>query len=139
VFSRLTALRLDEQTTQAPFGVWIASAALEHPLRLDDPSLRILRVSPAALAAGMESSQVESVPVWVISAAKTVARVHGTLYRHRRPDRIGSSRSDVSGHGQRPTQGRRSRLLKATFTASRDNTKAAVRFSAALSLPDGQL
>ena len=71
--SRLTARCLHQETSQAPFGVWIAIGSMAHPPGLDYPSLRILRISPAALAAGIETSQVESVPVWVISAAKTVA------------------------------------------------------------------
>jgi hypothetical protein len=33
---------------------------MAHPPGLDYPSLRILRISPAALAAGIETSQVES-------------------------------------------------------------------------------
>ena len=93
---RLTALRLHEQTSQATFEVWIAIGNMAHLMRLDHPSLRMVRVSPAALATGKESSQLESAPVRVISAAKTVARVHGTLYRHQRPDQTGSSRSAVA-------------------------------------------
>ena len=57
---RLTALRLHEQTSQALFEVWIAIGRMEHPPPLDYPSLRILRISPTALAAGIETSQVES-------------------------------------------------------------------------------
>jgi hypothetical protein len=58
----LTALRLHEQTSQAPFEVWIAIGRMEHPPPLDYPSLRIVRISPAALAAGMETSQQGSAP-----------------------------------------------------------------------------
>ena len=72
--SRLTVLRLHEPTSQAAFEVWITIGNIEHPSRLDDyPSLRIVRISPAALAAGVETSQQGSVLVRVISAAKTVA------------------------------------------------------------------
>ena len=73
VFCLLTALRLHELTTQAPFEVWIAIGNKEHPPRLDYPPLRIVRFAPAALAAGVETRRVEGTPVLVTSVAKTVA------------------------------------------------------------------
>ena len=71
--SPLTERRLHEQTSQVWFKVSIAIGNMAHLMWLDYRLLRIVRISPAALAAGIETSQVESVPVWVISAAKTVA------------------------------------------------------------------
>lgn len=71
--SRSTALRLHEQTSPALFEVWIAIGRMEHPPPLDYPSLRIVRISPVALAVGMATSQQGSALVRAISAAKTVA------------------------------------------------------------------
>lgn len=73
VFCLLTALRLHELTTQAPFEVWIAIGNKEHPPRLDYPPLRIVRFAPAALAAGVEMRRVEGTTVRVTGVAKTVA------------------------------------------------------------------
>jgi len=73
VFCLLTALRLHELTTQAPFEVWIAIGNKEHAPRLDYPPLRIVRFSSESLAAGVETRRVEGARVRVTSAAKTVA------------------------------------------------------------------
>jgi len=73
VFCLLTALRLHELSTQAPFEVWIAIGNKEHSPRLDYPPLRIVRLSSAALAAGVETRRVEGTPVRVTGVAKTVA------------------------------------------------------------------
>jgi len=45
VFCLLTALRIHDLTTQAPFGVWIAIGNKDHPPRLDYPPLRTVRFS----------------------------------------------------------------------------------------------
>ncbi len=95
--SRSTALRLHEQTSQAPFEVWIAIGSMAHPPGLDYPSLRIVRISPAALAAGMETSQQGSALVRVISAAKTEAG--GKVSR--RKGRRGVAASRVHARGSR--------------------------------------
>jgi len=73
VFCLLTALRLHELTTQAPFEVWIAIGNKEHPPRFDYPPLRIVRFAPAALAAGLETRRIDGTPVRVTGVAKTVA------------------------------------------------------------------
>ena len=73
VFCLLTALRIHDLTTQAPFEVWIAIANKGHPPRLDYPPLRTVRFSDAALGAGVETQQVDGVEVRVTSVAKTVA------------------------------------------------------------------
>lgn len=73
VFCLLTALRIHDLTTQAPFEVWIAIGNKEHPPRLDYPPLRTVRFSDAALGAGVETQQVDGVEVRVTSVAKTVA------------------------------------------------------------------
>jgi len=73
VFCLLTALRIHELTTQAPFEVWIAIGNKAHPPRLDYPVLRTLRFSDAALTAGVETHKIDGVPVRVTNVAKTVA------------------------------------------------------------------
>lgn len=73
LFCLLTALRLHELTTQAPFEVWIAIGNKDHPPRLDYPQLRTVRLSASSLAAGVEKRRIDGTPVRVTSAAKTVA------------------------------------------------------------------
>lgn len=73
LFCLLTALRLHDLTTQAPFEVWIAIGNKEHPPRLGYPPLRTVRFSNAALAAGVVTRRVDGAPVRMTSVAKTVA------------------------------------------------------------------
>jgi len=73
VFCLLTALRIHDLTTQAPFEVWIAIGNKDHPPRLDYPPLRTVRFSATALAAGVEMHRVDGAEVRVTSVAKTVA------------------------------------------------------------------
>lgn len=73
VFCLLTALRLHELTTQAPFEVWIAIGNKSHPPRLDYPPLRTMRFSDVSLRAGVETRAIDGVPVHVTGVAKTVA------------------------------------------------------------------
>ncbi len=73
LFCLLSALRIHDLTTQAPFEVWIAIGNKAHPPRLDYPPLRTLRFSEASLASGVETQLIEGVSVRVTSVAKTVA------------------------------------------------------------------
>jgi predicted transcriptional regulator of viral defense system len=73
LFCLLTALRIHELTTQAPFEVWIAIGNKDHPPRLDYPPLRAMRFSAAALSAGVETRRFDGTTVRVTSVAKTVA------------------------------------------------------------------
>lgn len=73
VFCLLTALRLHDLTTQAPFEVWIAIENKAHPPRLDYPPLRTVRFSAESLRAGVESRRIEGTAIHVTSVAKTVA------------------------------------------------------------------
>lgn len=73
LFCLLTALRIHDLTTQAPFEVWIAIGNKAHPPRMDYPPLRTVRFSEAALAAGVETLRVDGTAVRVTSVAKTVA------------------------------------------------------------------
>lgn len=72
VFCLLTALRFHNLTTQAPFEVWIAIGNKDHVPKVDYPPLRVVRLSPGSLAAGVERHTVRGTPVKVTSAAKTV-------------------------------------------------------------------
>ena len=73
VFCLLTALRIHDLTTQAPFEVWIAIGNKAHPPRLDYPPLRTMRFGDSALAAGVETRKIDGMAVRVTSVAKTVA------------------------------------------------------------------
>lgn len=73
VFCLLTALRFHELTTQAPFQVWLAIPNKARPPKLDYPPLRVVRMSRAAIAEGVEEHELSGVPVHVFSVAKTVA------------------------------------------------------------------
>jgi predicted transcriptional regulator of viral defense system len=72
-FCLLTALRIHELTTQAPFEVWIAIGNKQRAPRLEWPRLRVLRYSGAALEYGVELRKLGGVQVRVTSIAKTVA------------------------------------------------------------------
>ncbi|MGH8214808.1 MAG: type IV toxin-antitoxin system AbiEi family antitoxin domain-containing protein [Rhodanobacteraceae bacterium] len=73
LFCLLTALRLHELTTQAPFEVWIAIGNKDHPPRLDYPPLRTVRLSASSLGAGVSTLRIDGTPVRVTGVAKTVA------------------------------------------------------------------
>jgi predicted transcriptional regulator of viral defense system len=73
LFCLLTALRIHDLTTQAPFEVWIAIGNKDHPPRLDYPPLRTMRFSDEALKAGVQTHRLEGVALRVTNVAKTVA------------------------------------------------------------------
>jgi predicted transcriptional regulator of viral defense system len=69
----LSALRYHGLTTQAPFEVWLALGIKARVPRVEDPPLRIVRMSDEALTRGVEKHTLEGVPVAITSAARTVA------------------------------------------------------------------
>ena len=73
VICLLTALRFHELTTQAPAEVWIALSEKARKPTLDGVRLRVTRFSGQALTEGIETHDIEGVPVRIYSAAKTVA------------------------------------------------------------------
>ena len=73
VFCLLTALRLHDLTTQAPFDVWIAVGNNARAPRMDYPPLRIVRFSNATLTQGIETRMLEGVKLRVTNVAKTMA------------------------------------------------------------------
>lgn len=69
----LSALRVHEIGTQAPFEVWLAVPNNVVAPRLDQPALRIVRMSESTLTEGVERVMVDGIQVPVFCAAKTVA------------------------------------------------------------------
>ena len=75
----LSALRVHGIGTQAPFEVWIAIPHHSPTPRLDQPALRVVRMSGQAFSEGVESILVDGVNVPVFNPAKTVA----DCFKHR--------------------------------------------------------
>lgn len=69
----LSALRVHEIGTQAPFEVWLALPHHMPAPKLDRPAVRVVRMSGAALEEGIEHIVVDGVRVAVFDPAKTVA------------------------------------------------------------------
>ena len=68
----LSALRVHEIGTQSPFEVWIAIPQHMVTPRLDQPAIRVVRMSDAALAEGVERRTIDGVKVPIFNAARTV-------------------------------------------------------------------
>jgi len=68
----LSALRVHELTTQAPFEVWIAIPNKARAPKMDYPPLRIVRFSGAALTEGIERKAIDGVDIRVTDVARTV-------------------------------------------------------------------
>lgn len=69
----LSALRVHEIGTQAPFEVWLALPAGVAAPRLISPAVRVVRLSGASLTQGIARIAVDGVKVPVFNAAKTIA------------------------------------------------------------------
>jgi len=67
----LSALRVHGIGTQAPFEVWMAIPHHSPTPRIDQPALRAIRMSGAALSEGVETLQIDGVGVAVFNASKT--------------------------------------------------------------------
>ena len=68
----LSALRVHEIGTQAPFEVWIAIPQHMVTPRLDQPAIRVVRMADVALAEGVERLRIDGVEVPIFNAARTV-------------------------------------------------------------------
>jgi predicted transcriptional regulator of viral defense system len=68
----LSALRVHQIGTQAPFEVWIAIPQNMVTPRLGQPALRVVRMADVALAEGVERLHIDGVEVPVFNAARTV-------------------------------------------------------------------
>jgi predicted transcriptional regulator of viral defense system len=68
----LSALRVHEIGTQGPHEVWIAIPPHMVSPRLNQPAIRVVRMSEAALTDGVDRLKIDGVEVPVFSAARTV-------------------------------------------------------------------
>ena len=68
----LSALRVHDIGTQAPHEVWLAIPHHMVAPRLNQPRLRIVRMSGSALEQGIEHRTIDGVSVAVFNPAKTV-------------------------------------------------------------------
>ena len=75
----ISALAFHEMTTQVPHEVWIAIPRNSEPPRLDYPPIRVVRLSPAPYAAGIETHAIDGMAVKVYSREKTLA----DCFKHR--------------------------------------------------------
>lgn len=69
----LSALRVHGIGTQAPFEVWMAIPPHTPTPRMDQPAMRVVRMSGAALTEGVEYAEIDGVHVPVFNLDKTVA------------------------------------------------------------------
>lgn len=72
VICLLSALRVHEIGTHAPFEVWIAIPQHMVTPRLDQPAIRVVRMSDDALAEGVDHLNIDGVQVPVFNAARTI-------------------------------------------------------------------
>jgi predicted transcriptional regulator of viral defense system len=77
----MSALRVHEIGTQAPHEVWIAIPPHMVSPRLDQPAIRVVRMSDQALAEGVDRLKIDGVDVPVFNAARTV--VDGFRFRNK--------------------------------------------------------
>ena len=68
----LSALRVHEIGTQSPHEVWIAIPPHMASPRLDQPAIRVVRMSDGALADGIDRLDIDGVKVPVFNPARTV-------------------------------------------------------------------
>jgi len=68
----LSALRVHELTTQAPFEVWIAIPTGHRQPKIEGVPLRVVRMATAPHTAGVEQHNIEGVTVPVFDIEKTV-------------------------------------------------------------------
>lgn len=73
IFCLLTALRFHGLTTQAPFEIWLGIGHKDRAPHLDWPPLRVVRFSGTSLMAGVETREVDDVPIRITGVARTVA------------------------------------------------------------------
>jgi len=79
VFYLISALAFHELTTQIPHAIWIAVPRNNEPPRLNYPPIRVIRLSHAPYAAGIETHKVDGFGVKVYSREKTLA----DCFKHR--------------------------------------------------------
>jgi predicted transcriptional regulator of viral defense system len=75
----VSALAFHEMTTQIPHEVWIAVPRNSEPPRLDNPPIRAVRLNQASYEVGVETHQLDGVPVKIYSREKTLV----DCFKHR--------------------------------------------------------
>jgi predicted transcriptional regulator of viral defense system len=73
VFCLISALAFHDITTQIPHEVYVALPRGAEPPRLDHPPIRTVWFSGTAFTEGIETQEVEGVPIRVYSSEKTLA------------------------------------------------------------------
>lgn len=73
VICLLSALAFHSLTTQIPHEVYLAVPRDAEPPRIDYPPVRVFRVSATAFAEGIETHDLDGVPVRIYSREKTLA------------------------------------------------------------------
>ncbi|MFY9345698.1 MAG: type IV toxin-antitoxin system AbiEi family antitoxin domain-containing protein [Planctomycetota bacterium] len=68
----LTALRVHDLTTQLPFEVWIAIPKRARTPKVEGVPIRVVRMAPGPLAAGVVMMKIDGVQVPVFELEKTV-------------------------------------------------------------------
>lgn len=68
----LSALRVHDLSTQAPFEIWLAIPNKARAPRLDYPPLRVMRFSHACLNEGIDIRLIDGVSVRLTNVARTV-------------------------------------------------------------------
>lgn len=69
----ISALAFHDLTTQVPHEVYLAVPRDTEPPRIDYPPVRVFRVGPRAFAEGVETHELDGVPVRIYSREKTLA------------------------------------------------------------------
>jgi predicted transcriptional regulator of viral defense system len=80
VICLVSALAFHGLTDQMPRRVWVAIGPKDWKPRIDSPPLRIVRFSDRFLRMGVETHEIEGIPVPIFGVAKTIA----DMFRHRR-------------------------------------------------------
>ena len=68
----LSALQFHEIGTQAPFEVWLAVPNRVASPRIEQPSIRVVRMSDDALTEGLQRKRIDGVEVPIFNPARTV-------------------------------------------------------------------
>ena len=68
----LSALQFHEIGTQAPFEVWLAIPNRVAAPRIEQPSIRVVRMSDDALTEGFQRKRIDGVEVPIFNPARTV-------------------------------------------------------------------
>ena len=68
----LSALQFHEIGTQAPFEVWLAIPNRVAAPRIEQPAIRVVRMSDAALSEGLQRKRIDGVEVPIFDPARTV-------------------------------------------------------------------